>query len=188
MKKVSYSLIASLSCLILVSCINNHQVNYKAVDEKLLPIQNHSSDNITSKEYSTERSFDIHQHYISSNVKYYNYKKYDDKGEILPVAASGVSGRFFWDNNCLVFISVDGSKATPLLPYGITQWDGTSKTLTIESTPIKIGELIETNGTFSENLANRQGFCWNYPYIVSIGVMGGIKVLKSEEDLIFKPR
>lgn len=188
MKKSSHFLIVLLSCFLMVSCTSVQRTNHKAVDTNEMTIQNNGSNNILSKNYSTDRLFDINKHYISSNVKYYDYKKYDDQGKTLSVSASGISGQFFWENNCLVFITVDGSKATPLLPYGITRWDDTSKTLTIENTPVKMGELIETNGTFSKNILNREGICWNYPYVVSIGVMGGIKVLKSEDGLIYKQK
>ena len=96
--------------------------------------------------------------------------KYVDDAKIpmVKVFASGISGRFSWDKNCLVFISVDGSKVTPLFPYGLTKWDDASKTLTIEGIAIKMGELIETNGTFFKNLLNREGICCNHPYILSI--------------------
>nr|WP_181717519.1 hypothetical protein [Psychrobacter sp.] len=122
--------------------------------------------------------YSFNKHYVFSNVKYYDYQKYDNQGNILPVPASGASGRFEWDKNCLVFITVDGSRATPILPFGVTQWDSASKTLHIDGTTIRMGDLIEANGTFTSNLSNREGICWNYPYIVGIGVMGGITVLE----------
>lgn len=185
MNKNSHFLIVLLPCFLMSSYTSVQRINLKAVDEKQMPVRNYESNNIPSKNYSADRLFDINKHYISSNVKYYDYKKYDDQGNILLISPSGISGRFAWEDNCLVFIAINGFKATPLLPYGITQWDETSKTLTIENTSIKMGEFIDTNGTFSKNTLNREGICWNYPYVVSVGVMGGIKVFKSKEDLLF---
>ena len=182
-----FRLIAISSLNILAtSCVNIHQIDYEKIDNKQIVLQDEQRKSISNQNLLTNNSFDLRKHYIEANVKYYDYKKYDDQGQLLSVQASGVAGRFAWENNCLVFISAyGGARATPLLPYGITQWNSNNKTLVIDNTTIKMGDLIEANGVFTETSLNREGVCWDYPYVVGIGVMGGIQVLKSEKELIF---
>lgn len=171
------------SCTFLSSCIHTHEANYKPISDNKESIQKYQGSNVSINNLPNRR-----EQLTLNNVKYYDYEKYDKRGEPIPVEMTGAAGRFAWENNCLVFISIYGGyRATPILPYGITQWDSIHKVLVIDGTFIQMGDLVETSGMFTETPSNKKGVCWDYPYIVGIGTMGGIKVLESEEDLSYQP-
>ena len=188
MKKLISLLLVPIPCILMVSCVNTHQAAYNKIGEKQTLLENNQENNISNHNSAKDMPFDLFKHYTSSSVKYYNYRKYDDQGRVIPEELSGAAGRFVWENNCLVFISAYGGyRATPILPYGITKWDYDSKTLLIKDVFIKMNDLIETGGVFYDTPPDKEGVCWNYPYVVSIGTMGKIRVLKSEKHLSIQP-
>lgn len=84
---------------------------------------------------------------------------------------SEVSGKFYFKNDCLVFISDYGDVTTPILPAGVTDWDEDSQTLTIVGKSIKMGQQVSTNGSFREIREKRKGVCWQ-DLVAGIGTMG----------------
>lgn len=83
---------------------------------------------------------------------------------------SGLSGKFYFRDECLVFINDYGDITTPILPHGITQWNKESQTLTIMDKDIKMGQHISTNGSFRKVLEARKGICWE-DTVAGIGTM-----------------
>lgn len=188
MKKSSGFIALTLLCLLITSCANTYEINNSDRDNAQLSTKNVMTDDSSNRHLSENSLYDPQKHFTLAPIKYYDYRKYDDEGQLMPVPLSGIAGRFAWEDGCLVFISsYGGARATPILPYSITQWDSANKTLTIEDTTIKMGDLIEAGGVFIKTPQNREGVCWDYPYIVSIQVMGGIQILESEKNLSFGP-
>lgn len=84
---------------------------------------------------------------------------------------SGISGKFYFKNDCLIFINDYGDVTTPILPAGVTDWDEDSQTLTIVGKNIKMGQQVSTNGSFRKVREKRRGICWQ-DSTAGIGTMG----------------
>ena len=84
---------------------------------------------------------------------------------------SGISGKFYYQNDCLIFISDYGEVTTPILPAGVTDWNEDSQTLTVVGKRIKMGQQVSTNGSFRKVQEKRKGVCWQ-DSVAGIGTMG----------------
>lgn len=84
---------------------------------------------------------------------------------------SGISGKFYYKNDCLIFINDYGDVTTPILPAGVTDWNEDSQTLTVVGKSIKMGQHVSTNGSFRKVQEKRKGICWQ-DSVAGIGTMG----------------
>lgn len=84
---------------------------------------------------------------------------------------SGISGKFYYKNDCLIFINDYGDVTTPILPAGVTDWNEDSQTLTVVGKSIKMGQQVSTNGSFRKVQDKRKGVCWQ-DSVAGIGTMG----------------
>ena len=84
---------------------------------------------------------------------------------------SEVSGKFYYQNDCLIFINDYGDVTTPILPAGVTDWNEDSQTLTVVGKSIKMGRQVSTNGSFRKVQEKRKGVCWQ-DSVAGIGTMG----------------
>ena len=117
----------------------------------------------TPVEKKTEYSYD--EHYYFSNVKYAAFDPNANQ------SSSGVSGKFIYENECLMFIEDFGFRATPILPFEVTEWDEKNHILYIQGKRIEMGQHISSNGDTIKLENPRKGVCWE-EYVMGLGTMG----------------
>lgn len=149
-------LLGSICIFGLISCVSpniNYQSKKSGLEEK--------------------EPYSIDKHYVSSSIKYLDQQELDNEGKSLPTAASGLRGRFYFEDGCLRYVSeLAGEEATPIFNYNLVKWNPDSQTLRINNTSVSMGQLIEGSGEFDDTPEDIKGRCWkkNIIYVSSIGV------------------
>ena len=119
------------------------------------------------EEYSVSEKakYSHDENYYFSNVKYAPFDPNANQ------SLSGVAGKFIYEDECLVFIEDLGFRATPILPFGVTEWDEESQILHVQGKKIEMGQHISSNGGTVKLEQPRKGTCWE-EYVMGFGTMG----------------
>lgn len=117
--------------------------------------------------------YSYNKHYVLSSVKFLNQQELDSDGKTFPTTASGLKGRFYFEEGCLKFVSeLAGEEATPIFNYNLVKWNPNNQTLRMNNTLVGMSQLIEGSGEFDQTPKEIKGQCWieNTVYVGSIGV------------------
>ena len=117
--------------------------------------------------------YSVNKHYVLSSVKFLNQQELASDGKTFPTTASGLKGRFYFEEGCLKFVSeLTGEAATPIFNYNLVKWNSNNQTLRMHNTLVGMSQLIEGSGEFDQTSKDIKGQCWieNTVYVGSIGV------------------
>ncbi|MGF1145054.1 hypothetical protein ACQSAK_28700 [Klebsiella pneumoniae] len=117
-------------------------------------------------------------HSNKTNIFYY-YVDPNHYGQ----AMGFISGTLEWKDNCIYLVK-NGEYRTatfPELPQGLIGWEESTKTLSLDNRTFKMGDYINTNGSYTRYIPNTDGAAYYdkqgdkkclTPYLAQIGTLG----------------